>query len=131
MYIFKLGIEPGGHWRPRACEPRQRVAIVVPYRYDWIHPFYCRNTHSQHHPIETIRPNGQLVVNCAGFGFIIKCYFFFTEFYRVFLWKVLHKTINILDHFCMTMKFYKHEHNSQLSYPDHSKCHNVNFYCNL
>jgi len=25
---------PGGHWRPKECKSRQKVAIVVPYRLD-------------------------------------------------------------------------------------------------
>ena len=84
------------------------------------------------HPIETVQPNGYLAVNCTGFGCTIKCYFLITpEFYRIFLWKVLHMAINITDRFCMIMKFSKHENNSQLSYPDHSRYHNVNFHCNL
>ena len=82
--------------------------------------------------METVPPNGHSAVNCIGFGCTIKCYFLTTpEFYRIFLCKVLHMAINITDHFFMTMKFSKHEHNSQLSYPNHSRCHNVNFHGNL
>ena len=84
------------------------------------------------HPIETAPPNTHSAVNCTGFGCTIKRYFLITpEFYRIFLWKVLHTAIDITDHFCMTTKFSKHECNSQLSYPDHSRYHNVNFHCNL
>ena len=36
-----------------------------------------------------------------------------------------------MGHFCMTMNFSKHEHNSKLPYPDHSRYHNVNLHCNL
>jgi hypothetical protein len=25
-------LEPGGHYRPQDCQPRDRVAIIVPYR---------------------------------------------------------------------------------------------------
>ena len=64
--------------------------------------------------------------NCTGFRRTIKGYFLITpEFYRVFLWKVLHMAINIVDCFCMTMKFSKHERNS------HSRYHNINLHCNL
>ena len=82
--------------------------------------------------METVPLNGHFAVNCTGFGCTIKCYFLIPpEFYRIFLWKVLLMAINIMDLFCMTIKFSKHERNSQLLYPDHSRCHNVNFQCNL
>ena len=61
------------------------------------------------HLIETVQPNGQLAVDCTGFGCTIKCYFLITpKFYRGFLWKILDMAINIIDHFCMTMNFWKH-----------------------
>ena len=53
------------------------------------------------------------------------------EFYRFFLWKVLHMAIDTMDHFYVMMKFSEQEHNSQLSYPDQSGYHNVNLHCNL
>ena len=84
------------------------------------------------HPVETTQPNGQLAVNCTGFRCTIKCYFLITpEFYRVFFWKVLHIAVNIVNCFCMTMIFSKHDCNRQLSYPDHSRYHNANLHCNL
>jgi hypothetical protein len=27
-----LGVEDGGKWKPQGCVPRQRVAVIVPYR---------------------------------------------------------------------------------------------------
>ena len=96
--------------------------------------FLSRSTVSQRdnnhyfHPVKIVRPNGQLAVNCTAFG----CYFLLTpEFFRVFLWKVLDTVINIIDHFCMIMKFSAHEACSELSYPDHSRRHNINLHCNL
>ena len=63
----------------------------------------------QKHPIETVQPNSYLTVNCTSFGCTIKYYFLITpEFHRIFLWKVLHAAINIMDHFCMTTNFSKH-----------------------
>ena len=47
------------------------------------------------------------------------------ELYRVFLWKVLHMAIDTMDCFYVKMKFSEHEHNSQLSYPDHPGNPNV------
>ena len=62
-------------------------------------------------PYGNCTPNGHLAVNCTGFGCTIKCYLLITpEFHRIFLWKVLHMAINIMDHFYMTTKFSKHEH---------------------
>ena len=39
--------------------------------------------------------------------------------------------IDNVNHFYVKIKLSKHECNSQLSYPDHSGCHNVNLHCNL
>lgn len=47
-------LTPGGHWRPTWCIPRQRIAIIVPYRdranhlkafMRVIHPFMQRQLH--------------------------------------------------------------------------------------
>ena len=89
-------------------------------------------SHSKQHPTDCVRPNGQLAVNCKGFGCTIKGYFVIIhDFYRVFLWEALQKAINIMNRFCMTTKFSKHECNHQLSYLDHSRYDNANFHCNL
>ena len=39
--------------------------------------------------------------------------------------------IDTMDHFYVKMKCSEHEHNSQLSYPDHSGYHNVKLHYNL
>ena len=84
------------------------------------------------HPIDSVRPNGQLAVNFTGFGCTTKGHFvIIPEFYRFSLWEVLHMLINIMNHFCMTTKFSKHECNHKLSYPDHSRYDNINFHYNL
>ena len=58
------------------------------------------------HLIDSVRPNDWLEVNCTGFGCTIKGYFvIIPEFYRVFLWEVLHAAVNIKNHFRMTNNF--------------------------
>lgn len=47
-YSNQFPVRDGGHWRPKSCQPRYKVAIVVPYRdrdlhlrlfLNYMHPF--------------------------------------------------------------------------------------------
>ena len=99
---------------------------------EFVHPNWRKCGKYDKHPTDSVRPNGQFAVNCTGFGCTIKGYFvIIPEFYGVFFWEVLHTAINIMNHYHMKTKISKHEHNRQLSYPDHSWYDNVNFHCNL
>ena len=67
------------------------------------------------HPIETVRPDGQLAVNCKVF--VVQVLFFNNSWIlQGFLWQVLYVAINIMDCFCMTMKNSKYKPNSQFWY---------------
>ncbi|KAJ7427527.1 Beta-1,4-galactosyltransferase 6 [Willisornis vidua] len=32
LFLKDLDIEPGGHWKPKDCKPRWKVAILIPFR---------------------------------------------------------------------------------------------------
>lgn len=32
LFSKDLDIEPGGHWRPKDCKPRWKVAVLIPFR---------------------------------------------------------------------------------------------------
>uniref|UniRef100_A0A915M560 Galactosyltransferase N-terminal domain-containing protein n=1 Tax=Meloidogyne javanica TaxID=6303 RepID=A0A915M560_MELJA len=49
---------PGGHWRPKECKSRQKVAIVVPYR---VYPFDCIIFHD----VDTYPENDNLLYRCS------------------------------------------------------------------
>ena len=62
-------------------------------RFYWVDK---RSVLEHNRPVETVQPNGQLAVNCTGFGCTIKCYFVIKpEFCRVFFCKVLPMAIDM------------------------------------